>query len=59
MTFASGIALLLYFVYALLCLSTVAVIRRETGGWKWPLFMIGYMGIVAWVAGWIGYTLAS
>lgn len=59
MSFASGIALLLYFVYALLCLSTVAVIKRETGGWKYPLFMIGYMGVVAWVAGWIGFTLAS
>lgn len=58
MSFASGIALLLYFVYALLCLSTVAVIKRETGGWKWPIFMIGYMGVVAWVAGFIGYRLA-
>lgn len=59
MTFASGIALLLFFVYALLCLSTVAVARRETGGWKWPIFMVSYMGVLAWVAGFIGYTLAS
>jgi ferrous iron transport protein B len=59
MTFASGIALLLFFVYALLCLSTVAVARRETGGWKWPIFMVSYMGALAWVAGFIGYTLAS
>jgi len=59
MTFASGIALLLFFVYALLCLSTVAVAKRETGGWKWPIFMISYMGAIAWVAAFIGYTLAS
>ncbi|MDA0667341.1 MAG: ferrous iron transporter B [Planctomycetota bacterium] len=59
MTFASGIALLLFFVYALLCLSTVAVAKRETGGWKWPIFMMSYMGAVAWVAAFIGYTLAS
>ncbi len=59
MTFASAVALLLFFVYALLCLSTVAVIRRETGGWKWPLFMIAYMGVLAWCAGALGYALAS
>lgn len=59
MSFASGIALLLYFVYALLCLSTVAVIKRETGGWKWPIFMVGYMGVVAWVAAYVGFLIAS
>lgn len=59
MTFASGIALLLFFVYALLCLSTVAVAKRETGGWKWPIFMVSYMGVVAWIAAYIGYTIAS
>jgi len=59
MDFPAAIALLLFFVYALLCLSTVAVVRRETGGWKWPIFMISYMGILAWVAAWIGHALAS
>lgn len=59
MTFASAVALLLFFVYALLCLSTVAVVKRETNSWKWPIFMMGYMSVVAWVAGWIGYTIAS
>jgi len=59
MTFASAVALLLFFVYALLCLSTVAVVRRETNSWKWPLFMVGYMGAMAWIAGFIGYTIAS
>lgn len=59
MDFPTAIALLLYFVYALLCLSTVAVIKRETGGWKWPLFMIAYMGVLAWVAGFVGYRLAG
>lgn len=59
MTFASAVALLLFFVYALLCLSTVAVIRRETNSWKWPIFMLTYMGVMAWVAGFIGYRLAS
>jgi len=59
MTFASAVALLLFFVYALLCLSTVAVVRRETNSWKWPIFMLAYMGAMAWVAGFIGYNLAK
>jgi len=59
MTFASAMALLLFFVYALLCLSTVAVVRRETNSWKWPIFMLAYMGAMAWVAGFIGYNLAK
>jgi ferrous iron transport protein B len=59
MTFASAVALLLFFVYALLCLSTVAVVRRETNSWKWPIFMLTYMGAMAWVAGFIGYNLAK
>ncbi len=59
MDFPTAIALLLYFVYALLCLSTVAVIKRETGTWRWPIFMFAYMGVLAWVAGFIGYRLAG
>ncbi|MGI8604252.1 MAG: ferrous iron transport protein B [Verrucomicrobiales bacterium] len=37
------IALLIYFVFAMQCLSTVAIVRRETGGWRWPLFQFAYM----------------
>ncbi|MFN0130678.1 MAG: ferrous iron transport protein B [Verrucomicrobiales bacterium] len=37
------LGLLVYFVFAMQCLSTVAIVRRETGGWKWPLFQFGYM----------------
>lgn len=32
------------------CLSTIAVVKRETNGWTWPLFMTGYMTALAWVA---------
>ncbi len=37
----SGLALMVFFVYACQCMSTVAIVRRETGGWKWPMFMLG------------------
>jgi ferrous iron transport protein B len=57
-SFASAMSLLVFFVYALLCLSTVAVVKRETNGWRWPIFMLGYMFAVAWVASFITYRLA-
>lgn len=47
-TSATTVALLIFFVYALQCMSTVGVMRRETGGWKWPLVAFGYMSILAW-----------
>ena len=36
-------ALMIFFVFAMQCLSTVAVVRRETQTWKWPLFQLAYM----------------
>jgi ferrous iron transport protein B len=55
----SALALMAFYMYALLCLSTVAAIKRETGGYKWPVFMLGYMFALAWIAGWVTYRLAS
>ena len=43
------VALLVFFAYALSCMSTVATIRRETNSWKWPLVAWGYMFVLAWV----------
>ena len=43
-------SLLLWFVLAMQCLSTVMVVQQETRGWKWPLFMLGYMNVMAYVA---------
>jgi ferrous iron transport protein B len=44
-----AIALLVFFAFALQCMSTVAVMRRETAGWKWPLLQWGYMLLLAYV----------
>lgn len=43
------IALLAYFMFALQCMSTVAVMRRETNSWRWPAFALSYMFVLAWV----------
>jgi ferrous iron transport protein B len=36
-------------------MSTVAVVKRETATWRWPLFMLGYLTVVAWVAAFVTY----
>jgi ferrous iron transport protein B len=46
----TALAFLAWFVFAPQCLSTVAVTRRETNGWKWPAFMLGYLFTLAYVA---------
>ncbi len=46
---ATVIALLVFFVYAMQCMSTLGVIRRETGTWRWSLIAFGYLSVLAWV----------
>src|SRR5205085_10580014 len=50
-----AVCLMIYYVLAMQCMSTVAVVRRETNGWKWPLFQIGYMTGLAWIVTFIVY----
>ena len=53
----AAVGLLVFFAFALQCMSTVAVMRRETGGWKWPALQFGYMlglaYVFAFLANWI------
>jgi ferrous iron transport protein B len=44
-----GVSLLIWFVLAMQCMSTLAIVRRETGGWRWPLGMLLYMNGLAYV----------
>ena len=44
-----ALALMVFFVYAAQCMATFAIVRNETNSWKWPLFMIVYMNILAYV----------
>ena len=50
-----AVSLLVYYVLAMQCMSTLAIVRRETNGWKWAMFQLGYMTLLAWVASFIIY----
>ena len=56
---ATALALLAWFVFAPQCLSTIAAVKRETGGWKIPIVMLGYLFGLAYVAAFITYRIAS
>jgi ferrous iron transport protein B len=56
---ATCASLLMFYILAAQCLSTTAVVRRETGGWKWPLFQIAYMTGLAYVAAFIAFQVVS
>lgn len=59
MTPLAGISLMVFFVLACQCMSTVAVVKRESGGWRWPLFMVAYMTILAYTASLLVYQVGS
>jgi ferrous iron transport protein B len=44
----TAVTLMVFYVFALQCVSTVAIVRRETNSWKWPVFQWLYMGVLAW-----------
>ena len=56
-TLLTAICIMVYYVLAMQCLSTVAVVRRETNGWKWPAFQFAYMTILAYVGTLITYRV--
>lgn len=51
LTPGGAVALLVFFAFAMQCFSTIAVVRRETGGWKWPVAQFAYMTLMAYVSG--------
>lgn len=53
LSFGGAIALLVFFAFALQCTSTIAVMRRETGGWKWPALQFSYMLLLAFVGAYV------
>jgi ferrous iron transport protein B len=56
---ATVASLLVFFVYALQCMSTLAVIRRETHSWRWPVFAFSYLLVLAYGASFVTYRIAS
>ena len=59
MSFGASIALMMFFAFAMQCMSTVAIVRRETGGWTWPAIQFAYMTLLAYVSAWISYQCFS
>ena len=55
---ATALAFLAWFVFAPQCISTIAVTRRETNGWKWPLFMVSYCSSLAYAVAGLTYWTA-
>lgn len=54
-TTLTAVTLMVFYVFAMQCVSTVVVVRRETNSWKWPFFQWLYMGVLAWVLAFITY----
>ncbi|MBE0543937.1 MAG: ferrous iron transport protein B [Verrucomicrobia bacterium] len=54
-TALTAVTLMVFYVFAMQCVSTVAVVRRETNSWKWPFFQWLYMGVLAWGLAFITY----
>lgn len=58
-TLASGLSLMVFYVYAMQCMATLAIVKRETKSWKWPLIQIAYMGVLAYLASLIVFNIFS
>ena len=56
---ATGLSLLIFYVLAMQCMSTLAVVKRETRSWKWPMIQLVYMTGLAYVMSWLVYIMFS
>jgi ferrous iron transport protein B len=56
---ASGSSLMVFYVYAMQCMATFAIVKRETKSWNWPLFQMAFMGVLAYLAAFITYQILS
>ena len=59
LTPAGAVALLIFFAFAMQCMSTIAIVRRETNGWKWPILQFTYMTLVAYAASFAAYNIVG
>ncbi len=55
--FASGISLILFYAFAMQCMSTLAVVKKETNSWRWPLLQLGFMTVFAYLVALIIYQI--
>ncbi|WP_127136242.1 ferrous iron transport protein B [Flagellimonas oceanensis] len=54
---ASGISLMLFYAFAMQCMSTLAIVKRETNSWKWPMLQLGFMSVFAYIIALIAYQI--
>ncbi|PHK24528.1 iron transporter FeoB, partial [Nostoc linckia z16] len=55
--FATGISLLLFYAFAMQCISTLAIIKKETNSWKWPVLQLVFMSGFAYLVSLVAYQL--
>jgi len=58
-TLASGVSLMIFYVFAMQCMATLAVVKRETNSWKWPLIQVGFMGFMAYFGALLAFNILS
>lgn len=58
-TKATGFSLLVFYLLAMQCMSTLAIVKKETGSWKWPVIQLVYMTVIAYVLSFLAYQLFS
>lgn len=56
-SFATGVSILLFYAFAMQCMSTIAIVKRETNGWKWPLIQMFVMSGFAYITAFIAYQI--
>lgn len=58
-TLATGMSLLVFYAFALQCMSTIAIVKRETKSWKWPMVQLAYLSGLAYIGAWITFRIFS
>lgn len=58
-TFATGLSLLIFYTFAMQCMSTLAIVKRETKGWRWPMLQLTYMTLLAYTSALLVYQILS
>lgn len=58
-SFATSMSLLIFYLFAMQCMSTLAVVKKETRTWKWPIIQFIYMSILAYASSWVVYQILS
>lgn len=56
---ATGTSLMIFYAFAMMCMATLAVVKRETKSWKWPLIQLGYMGVLAYFGAMLTYQIMA